>query len=134
MNAAQVRAWVEKLAKREQDLPFFIIDGVAYTPKQFLQQVLSGTNIGTRLMALKESGKLSQLAGDQKSVILLRLKLLLQSKLGQQKPLFVTLVNGVGPKAYTAAQLLDEINRGTPVGNQWINNEAGYMRKLLEVG
>lgn len=114
-------------------MPLLVLNGFAYTPRQTLDEVTRGTPIGDQLQTLIEQDRFGTAVVDEQELIKTRLRLSLQAK-PQDKPLFVALpTSGVAPKVFTPAQLIQEIENGTTIGKQWINNEANYMRRLLRV-
>lgn len=133
MSKDLVTKWFNKLSTEEQNLPLLVLNGLAYTPRQTLDEVTRGTPVGDQLQSLIEQGRFGTAAVDEQALIKMRLQMSLQKK-QQDKPLFVSLPTaGVQPKAFTPAQLLQEINNNTAVGKQWINNEASYMQRLVRV-
>lgn len=133
MTKELVSRWFNKLGIAEKDMPLLVLSGVAYTPRQAYNEVMRGTPVGDCLQSLIESGRFGTTLADEQSLIKQRLAISLRNK-PQDKPLFVALPSsGLEPKVFTPAQLLSEINMGTTLGQQWINNEASYMRRLLQV-
>jgi hypothetical protein len=133
MSKDLVTRWFNKISPVEQNMPLLVLSGLAYTPRQTLDEVTRGTPIGDQLQKLIEAGRFGTAMEDESALIKMRLKMSLQAK-PQDKPLFVALpTSGVQPKAFTPAQLLQEIESGSSIGKQWINNEASYMRRLLQV-
>ena len=133
MSRDLVTRWFNKLPTSEQNMPLLIVNGLAYTPRQTLDEVNRGTPVGAQLQVLIEAGKFGTTTLDATTLAKSRLQLSLQSK-PQDKVLFVALPSsGVTPKTFTPAQLLQEINAGTKLGQQWINNEQSFMQKLVQV-
>lgn len=133
MSKDLVTKWFNKLSTVEQNSPLLIVNGMAYTPRQTLEEVTRGTEVGEELQELLESGRFGTTLADENALILTRLKINLSGK-PQDKPLFVALPSsGLPVKSFTPAQLMQEINSGTTLGKQWINNEANFMRRLLQV-
>lgn len=133
MSKDLVTKWFNKIAIAEKDLPLLVLKGLAYTPRQTLDEVMRGTEIGEQLQNLIEQDRFGTALSDEQALIKQRLTLTL-SKKPQDKPLFVALpTSGLPVKTFTPAQLLQEINNGTALGRQWIDNEANYMRRILRV-
>ena len=133
MSKDLVTKWFNKISPTEQNLPLLVLSGMAYSPSQTLDEVMRGTPIGAQLQALIEAGKFGTASEDATALAKARLQAKLQSK-PQDKPLFATLpTSGIGVKLFTPAQLLQEINSGTAVGRQWINNEIAFMKTLTMV-
>lgn len=133
MSKDLVSKWFTKISPVEQNMPLLVLNGLAYTPRQAYDEVMRGTLIGDQLQNLIETGRFGTAVEDEKALIKMRLRMSLQSK-PQDKPLFVALpTSGVQPKVFSPAQLLEEIESGTAIGQQWINNEANYMRRILQV-
>lgn len=132
MSKDLVTKWFNKIPTSEQNMPLLVLNGLAYTPRQTLDEVTRGTPVGDQLQSLIEQGRFGTAVVDEQALIVQRLTMSLQAK-PQDKPLFVALpTSGVAPKVYTPAQLLQEINSNTTIGKQWINNEANYMRRLVQ--
>lgn len=133
MTKELVSRWFNKLGPAEQDLALLILNGMAYTPRQTFDEVMRGTPIGDQLQNMLEMGKFGTTYEEEQDLIKARLNQTL-SKKDPDKPLFVALSTiSIQPKAFTPAQLLQEISSGTPIGQQWIKNEAAYIRRILQV-
>jgi hypothetical protein len=133
MSKDLVSRWFNKLGPAEQDLALLILNGMAYTPRQTYDEVLRGSPVGDQLQRMLEMGKFGTTYEEEQDLIKSRLNQSL-SKKDPNKPLFVALSTiSVQPKAFTPAQLLQEISAGTPIGQQWIKNEADYMHRILQV-
>lgn len=133
MTKELVTKWFNKISNEEKDMPLLVLNGLAYTPRQTLNEVMRGSEIGDQLQNLIEQGKFGTALSDEQALIKERLKITLGKK-PQDKPLFVALpTSGLPVKTFTPAQLLQEINSGTTLGKQWIDNEANYMRRVIQV-
>lgn len=133
MSKETVTKWFNKLPPSEQDKPLLVYKGMAYTPRQALDEVTRGTETGNYLQNLIEMGRYGTAVVDEQELIKMRLNMSLQEK-PQDKVLFVALpTSGIAPKTFTPAQLRAEIQNETPIGKQWINNEKSYMLRLLQV-
>lgn len=132
MSKELIAKWFNKISNAEKDMPLLVLNGMAYTPRQTYDEVMRGSPVGDQLQNLIEQGRFGTSYSDEQSLIKQRLKISLQSK--PDKPLFVALPSsGLSPKAFTPSQLIKEIDSGTSLGKQWINNEADYMRRILQV-
>ena len=133
MSKELVKKWFNKLPSAEQNIPLLIIDGIAYTPRQAYDEVNRGSPLGDKLQNLIESGRFGTTSLDEKTLIKQRLLLTLRNK-ESDKPLFVSLPSsGVQPQVFSKSQLMAEIESGSLIGQQWMNNEANFMRRLLQV-
>lgn len=133
MTKELVTKWFNKLPTSEQNMPLLVLNGVAYTPRQTLDEVNRGTPVGDQLQDLIEQGRFGTAMVDEQSLIKQRLTMNLQTK-DQNKPLFVALPSsGLPVRSFTPSQLIQEINNDTTLGKQWIDNEASYMRRLVQV-
>jgi len=56
MTLQVIRNWVSKLPPYELDMPIVMYNGVAYTPRQILEEVERGTQLGAVLQQMVESG------------------------------------------------------------------------------
>lgn len=133
MSKDLVTKWFNKIAPSEHDKPLLILDGLAYTPRQTLDEVTRGTPKGDKLQSLIEQGRYGTTYVDEQALIKARLNMSLQTK-PPDKILFVALPSsGLKAQTFTAPQLISEINRGTVIGQQWIEAEKSYMLRLLQV-
>lgn len=134
MDLATVKKWADKLSTREQDLPLFMVNGVTYTPRQLLTELAQNTTVAQKILGLLALRKFASLSAEERTLAKMRLRLFFSQKLGlEDKPRFVTLAPtaGVQPKVYTEAQLAQEVEDGTKVGNQLVDNEVNFMRKIV---
>jgi hypothetical protein len=130
MTLKLVESWFSKLPPAEQDLPLLVVGGVAYSPRAALQEVRRGTELGSRLQTLIESGSFGTPLEQEEELAKIRLKQILQSM--PEKPTFATLQLPVG-REYTPQQIVEEIQRGTNIGKQWIRAELAQMRYIIRV-
>lgn len=132
MSKDLVTKWFNKLSTTEQNMPLLILNGLAYTPRQTLDEVTRGTPVGDKLQALIEQDKFGTTFEEEQALLKQRLIMSMGTK-PQDKVLFVAIMPGLPVRAFTPAQLTLEIQNGTKVGRQWIDNEASYMKRLLRV-
>lgn len=133
MSKELVSRWLNKISESEKNKPLLILGGFAYTPRQAYDEVMRGTPTGDQLQNLIEQGRYGTTVADENALIKQRLQTSLLSK-PQDKILFVALPSsGLPVKAYTPAQLLDEIKRETAVGKQWMEGEKKVMLRVLQV-
>jgi len=131
VTLARVRTWIQKLPPYELDLPLLIVDSVAYTPRMALDEVQRGTATGMKLQSLIESGRFGTPIGQETALAILRLKQRL-SRYPPEKPIVATLGTPQLPgKVYTAQELIEEIQRQTPRGIQWIQAELEQMKRVI---
>jgi hypothetical protein len=131
MTLAFVRRWFSRLPPYEQDLPLLMLDGVAYTPRMALSEVERGTPLGARLQALIESGRFGTAFQDEVSLAKIRLKELL-GRYPPDRPIVATIGSPELPgRAYTPMELMEEIQRETARGKQWVQAEVEHMRRLM---
>jgi hypothetical protein len=128
MTLHVVKAWYNRLPPAERDLPIVILGGVAYTPNMVLAEVTRGSIIGDRLQRLIEEGRLGTSRLEEEQLAKIRLRELLRRY--PERPLVAVLREG---RTFTPSQLIDEIERGTPVGRMLIFSEIEYMRFLLRL-
>jgi non-canonical (house-cleaning) NTP pyrophosphatase len=118
-------------------MPIVMYNGVAYTPRQILEEVERGTQLGTVLQQMVESG--TPVLGQNPTLSQRELEELAKMRLRQllSRPtaaLFAVLSNtgtGVTERIYTPQQILEEIEKGTPFGKQWIKAEENIIRRFL---
>jgi len=128
MTLHVVRAWYNRLPPAERDLPIVILNGVAYTPNMVLAEVTRGSPIGDRLQRLIEEGRLGTSRLEEEQLARIRLRELLRRY--PERPLVAVLREG---RTFTPSQLIDEIERGTPVGRMFVISEIEYMKFLLRL-
>jgi hypothetical protein len=129
MSRQLISNWFSKLGEPQKDLPLLLVNGIAYTPRAAYTEVINGTIIGTQLQALVETGRFGTSTLDEIAIAKARIRQSLQSK-PQDKPLFATLPSG---KLFTPADILEEIESGTPFGQQYLNGEIAQMRNLVAI-
>ncbi len=89
-------------------------------------EVMAGTPLGNQLQALIEMQKFGTSQLDAEAIAKVRLDQKLNA-MPQDRVLFATLSN----KAFTAAQLRQEIQSGTMIGSQWVQGELSTMRTIM---
>ncbi len=127
MTKELVARWFNKLGNTEKDLPLLLVDGYAYTPRMAYSEVMNGTALGVKMQALIEMGRFGTTVLDEQAIAKVRLQQILQNK--PDKPMFATLSN----KAFTPRELLEEINSGTLIGQQWVSGEISRMHNLVKM-
>jgi hypothetical protein len=127
MTKEFVTNWISKLPEAEKDLPLLLLNGIVYTPRVAVQEILRGSPVGTQLQHLIESGSFGTTYTDEQTIAKLRLTEIMRTK--PEKPLFATLSG----KVFTPSELLKEIQEGTSIGSQWVNNEVSHMKALMQV-
>jgi hypothetical protein len=127
MSRELVTRWFSRLASGEQDLPLLILENNIYTPRTALNEVTRGSALGDKLQALIETGRFGTTAEEEQQVAKIRLKQIFQKD--ADKPVFATLSG----KTFTRSELLNEIESGTTIGNQWLGNEISHMKMIVSV-
>ena len=127
MSKDLVSKWYNALPNAERDLPLILLDGVVYTPTATYNEVMRNSPVGLRLQVLIEQGKFGTSTEDEQAIAKTRLEQWLSTQ--PDKPLFATLSN----KTFTPSQLLQEIQEGTQIGQQWQNNEILHMRRIVQL-
>lgn len=127
MSKELVSRWFDRLAEAEKDLPLLLVDGLAYTPRAAYNEVMRGSPVGDKIQLLIETGRFGTSAEDEQAIAKTRLQQWLQSQ--PDKPMFATLSN----KTFTPQQLLEEIQSGSSIGQQWTNNEVSHMRSIVRL-
>jgi hypothetical protein len=108
-----------------------MLDGVAYTPRMALAEVERGTSLGARLQTLIESGRFGTTFQDETTLAKIRLKEIL-ARYPPDKPIVATIGTPELPgKAYTPSELMEEIQKETARGKQWVQAEVQHMRRLM---
>ena len=127
MSKELVARWYSRISETEKDLPLLLVDNYAYTPRMAYSEVMNGSALGAKLQSLIEMGKFGTSFLDEQAIAKVRLQQILQSK--PDKPMFATLSN----KVYTPSELMQEIESGTQLGAQWLNNEISHMKSIVNV-
>lgn len=127
MTRELVSAWINRLPEGEKDLPLLLVEGYAYTPRMTYDEVIRNSPLGQKLQALIETRRFGTTLSDEQTIAKMRLTEIMRTK--PDKPLFATLSG----KVFTPSELLAEIQAGTYVGVQWVNNEISHMRSLMQV-
>ncbi len=131
MTLARVQAWLQRIPPNELDLPLLIVDGTAYTPRMAYAEVQRGTATGAKLQMLIEAGRFGTTTEQELALAKIRLKEIL-ARLPPDKPIVATIGSPQLPgKAYTPRELLEEIQRQTPRGVQWLQAEVEQMRRIM---
>jgi predicted RNase H-like nuclease (RuvC/YqgF family) len=127
MTKQVVSNWYNKLGQSERNLPLLIYQGNVYTPQVAYDEVMRGSPLGDALQSLIEKQSFGTSAEDEQTVAKLRLTEIMRTK--PDKPLFATLSN----KIFTPSQLLEEIQKGTAIGQQWVATEISHMKRIVAV-
>jgi len=127
MTKELVSAWYNRLPEMERDLPLLLVDGLAYTPRTAYNEVMRGSPVGDKIQLLIETGRFGTTSEDEQAIAKTRLQQWLQSQ--PDKPMFATLSN----KTFTPQQLLQEIQSGSSIGQQWTNNEILHMQSIVRL-
>ena len=127
MTLAVIRRWFNRLPDIEKDLPIVIVNGIAYTPRMILHEVMRGSPLGQRLQMMVEAGRLGTTAYQELQLAKIRLREWLAKM--PEEPLFAVLM--IPPRKYTPSQLLREIEAQTDIGMQWIQAELQHAKRLL---
>lgn len=127
MTRELVTRWFNKLGLAEQDTPLLILEGNVYTPRTAYDEVTRGSALGDKLQALIETGRFGTTSEEEQQVAKIRLRQIFQKD--ADKPVFATLSG----KTFTRFELLEEIESGTSIGNQWLQNELSHMRMIVGI-
>jgi len=129
MNEEEVLNWIKKLPKSELDIPLVVIDDRAYTPNEILEMVRRKVGLGRRLLTLDVSA-LKRVPAESQLHELAKIRL--KKKLEKMPKKFVLARYVLGKKEkYTADELIEEIQRESPVGREFIDTEKRIVRDLL---
>jgi len=129
MNEEEVLNWIKKLPKSELDIPLIIIDDRAYTPNEILEMVRRKVGLGRRLLTLDMSA-LKRVPAEAQLHELAKIRL--KKKLEKMPKKFVLARYVLGKKEkYTADELIEEIQRESAIGREFIDTEKKIVRDLL---
>jgi len=118
-----VSRWVSRLPPAERDLPLLVVDNVAYSPNDALAEVRAGTPLGRRLQTMIETGRWGTPEEVLEALAAERLK-----KLYRERPVVRITIGG----KWTSEELIREIEKRTPLGEELIRSEIEYMKRLRE--
>jgi len=122
-----IRRWFGRLPPGERDMPLVVLDGRFFSPRDVLREVEAGTQLGARLRAKVDAGTLGTTEAELEQLPVERLRNVL-SRYPPWKPVVVPISEG---RAYTAADLLREVEARTPLGMRLIRAEIRHARWLL---
>ena len=129
MNEEEVLNWINKLPKSELDIPLVVIDDRAYTPNEILEMVRRKVGLGRRLLTLDVS-TLKRVPAEPQLHELAKIRL--KKKLEEMPKKFVLARYVLGKKEkYSADELIEEIERESPIGREFIDTEKKIVRDLL---
>lgn len=128
MSKDLIQKWYNAISNQEKDLPLILVDGIIYTPTTAYNEVMRSSPVGLKIQALIETGRFGSTSEEEQAIAKTRLEQWLKTQ-PPDKPLFATLSN----KVFTPSQLLQEIQEGTSIGQQWSQNEISHMRRLVQL-
>jgi len=117
-----IRKWFEGLPKIERDEYLIIYQNKVYTPRHVLEEVEKDSALGKDLQRVIEQKKFTS-ALDKYQLAIIRLKRFLEGA-----PEFKM---AVGPRVYTARELLEEIQKGSKLGRGLIEAEIRKIEILI---
>jgi len=129
MTIQVIRAWISKLPQYELDMPIVVYNGVAYTPRAVLDEVMRRTTIGEQLQKQIEMGIASLHQEDEEELAKLRLKLILS----RQTSTKIVALTYPQPTALSPQEILREIEQETPRGRLWIEAQKEVINRLLRM-
>jgi hypothetical protein len=88
-------------------------------------EVMRNSPLGDALQSLIEKQSFGTSAEDEQTVAKMRAKIWLSQK--PDEPVFHTLSG----KSFTPSQLLEEIQNGTDIGQQWLKSEISMMHRIV---
>ena len=120
MTVEQIRKWVADLSRIGEDtLPYTEIDGKVLTPRDILREVEANTPLGQKLRVLLGDPPLKL------SYNLLVKRFEERVKQGKALPIAT-----IGGKILTPEQQLEEVKKGTRIGQQLLLAEAALIEEL----
>ena len=114
MSKEAIERWIKKIPKAELDMPSIPYKGQVFTPRQIHKMALAGT-LPDELQKLIE-GKAFTTAEEVYKIGLERVRKYLK----KLPPNFIIYI---GTQPYTVKELLEEIERGTPIGRAFVEQE-----------
>jgi hypothetical protein len=121
MSKEAIRAWFENLPKIERDMPSIPYKGQVLSPRQILEMAEAGT-LPEDLQEKIEKGEFTT-AEDVYKIGLERVRAYLK----QLPPDFIIYI---GQQPYTVAEILEEIEKGTPIGRAFVEMEIQKWEQL----
>jgi len=128
MTKELVQKWYNAISNAEKDLPLILVDGIIFTPTTAYNEVMRSSPVGLKIQLLIETGRFGTTTEEEQTMAKIRLEQWLKTQ-PPDKPLFATLSN----KVFTPSQLLEEIQSGSPIGQQWSQNEILHMKTLMRL-
>jgi hypothetical protein len=123
MSIQNVQSWYNKIPRLERSQPLVTHEGTAYTPDQILDEVRRQTSLGNQLQLVIEQRRFTDV-GDKYALAVLRLKERLQAMSPSARIL-------IGKKYYSPEQALKEVQDGTLIGRQMIEEEVRRVEGVL---
>jgi len=125
MSREIVREWYGRLppAERNVKLVYDEITDKYYTPRQVLEEVERGTNLGRRLQEKIEAGRLTS-----EDVLRRLAKIRLRETIGKLPPQWGVATVG---KVYSKEELMRMIEEDVGVGKRMIEMEMEEMQRLM---
>jgi len=121
MSLEAIKEWISRIPKAELDMPSIPYQGRVYTPKQILEMAEAGT-LPEELQEKIEAGAFTT-AGEVYQIGIERVKTYL-------KALPQNFVIYVGTQPYTVKELLEEVEKGTPIGRAFVEQEIRKWESL----
>lgn len=124
MDLAQFRRFIKLCPQRDLTLPYLSIDGKWLSPMQVLTEIEKNSELGLICLQHLSSTEYDQLEQEAHQY---RIKVRL-AHYPQNVPIIYTLT-----KTFTPAEMIEEIEKGTPAGNQFIESERRYHMYLQDL-
>lgn len=130
MTLEYIRKWFNRLPESERDLPIVILNGIAYTPRMILHEVERGSKIGEELQTKVEAGSFGTTEEEAYNLALIRLKEILK-RYPPNKPVIAVLSNP--PVTLTPEQIIEQVEKRTPLGKRFVEAELQQVKYLLSM-
>lgn len=123
MSVDAVEKFVARLPSVEENMPLLVVGLTAYTPSQALAEARAGSELGRILQRIIETGRWGTPEEVLEALAAERLK-----KLHRERPIVRITIDG----KKTSKELIEEIQKRTPLGRELIKSEMAYIKRLRE--
>lgn len=124
MSIETVRTWINSLPRIERNQSLVICEGRAYTPNEILTEVQSGSELGKKLQGIVERKEFTDVEAKY-ALAVLRLR----ERMAQLPETFR--FYGADGSSYSPSEMLEQIEKGSRVGRQFVESEMTRMQEVL---
>jgi len=125
VTVEKLERWFNLLPRADRDLPFIVVEGKILTPREMLEEARGGTSLGLLAQRMWETRSTVY----EEKLVKERVKKWL-ARYPSDKPLYYTI--GI-KRQLTPRQIMQEVEKQTPIGKQIKEVEASYLKYLEEL-